>query len=141
MGVYLLLTAGLLFTLVAAISPMLHSNPVSQSIGISILCVGDSLTTGFNQEGMRTRYPYSANLKALLEDEFGDSATFEGIERGVSGELVTRSMVNRTAKLLQSRPSNDTFDIVVHLGGTNDIEHSTSDEAIRQSLSTIYGMI
>ena len=83
---------------------------------ISILCVGDSLTWGYNKNGF-LQYPYADTLNEMLAAQFGYKATFHVLESGVSGELVTETMVDRIAEILDKK----TFDIVIHLGGTNDI--------------------
>lgn len=79
---------------------------------ISILCVGDSLTWEYNNGGRR-QYPYADTLSDKLRDHYEESAIFEVMECGVSGELVTGGMVDRIATVLSHR----TFDIVIHLGG------------------------
>merc|ERR1719295_984676 len=92
---------------------------------MKILCVGDSLTWGYNNGGQK-QYPYKDTLESMLKEQFGNSVTFKVFESGVSGELVTETMVDRIADLL----SNYTFDIVVHLGGTNDIGYMKPVEKI-----------
>ena len=82
---------------------------------IRILCIGDSLTSGYY--GNRKIYhPYSVMLGYLLKSNIGNE--FEIINRGVGGEKVHIQMYKRLEKLLVTEAP---LDLVVILGGLNDL--------------------
>ncbi|XP_065676711.1 uncharacterized protein LOC136092416 [Hydra vulgaris] len=82
---------------------------------IRILCIGDSLTSGYY--GNRKIYhPYSVMLGYLLKKNIGNE--FEIINKGVGGEKVHIQMYKRLEKLLVTEAP---LDLVVILGGLNDL--------------------
>jgi len=89
-----------------------QSNPYNK---IRILCIGDSLTSGYY--GNRHIYhPYSVMLSYLLNTNIGNE--FELVTRGVGGEKSHQQMYTRLQNLLvKERP----LDLVIILGGLNDL--------------------
>eukprot|EP00198_Chlamydomonas_reinhardtii_P004034 XP_001693370.1 predicted protein [Chlamydomonas reinhardtii] len=83
-----------------------------------ILAFGDSLTEGYYNHGTQF-HPYAIKLQQLLLQN-GYSVKLE--QRGESGELVTRSMVNRLPALLrESEARGVKYGWVIILGGINDL--------------------
>ena len=84
-----------------------------------ILAFGDSLTTG-NIGGELNEAldkPYTIRLLKLLRENHTDFA-FEVDNKGIYGELVCGEMTERLPKVLKECGS---YDLVIVLGGTNDI--------------------
>eukprot|EP01084_Bolivina_argentea_P106516 190572_1 len=102
---------------------------------LKILCFGDSLTHGYLNMG-RQHIPYSNTLQKLIETDY-NCFKLEIIESGVDGEKITFSMVNRITELMK----NNTFDIVVVLGGTNDVGTAKKASQIIDALNKIYTLI
>lgn len=100
---------------------------------VNILCFGDSLTRGYLNYGM-IHIPYRDTLKQLIEKDYGEKISLKIIESGVDGELVTDTMLNRITNILKQ----NSFDMVVFLGGTNDIGHGKSVESITNAMTKIY---
>eukprot|EP00484_Ammonia_sp_Unknown_P018053 CAMPEP_0197026724 /NCGR_PEP_ID=MMETSP1384-20130603/6757_1 /TAXON_ID=29189 /ORGANISM="Ammonia sp." /LENGTH=211 /DNA_ID=CAMNT_0042455443 /DNA_START=35 /DNA_END=667 /DNA_ORIENTATION=+ len=103
---------------------------------ISILCFGDSLTAGYTNFGMQ-HIPYSHFLQELIEKDYAKSIKLKIMESGVDGELVVNSMLNRISEILKK----ETFDIVLFLGGTNDVGHRKPTKEICTALQKIYDCI
>ena len=103
---------------------------------VNILCFGDSLTRGYLDFGM-VHIPYANTLKALIEKNYSKSIKLKIIETGVDGELVTDTMLNRITDILKQ----NSFDIVVFLGGTNDIGTQKKVKQISDTLTKIYDTI
>lgn len=81
-----------------------------------VLTFGDSLTSGYTNQGMLF-HPYSIKLSALLSEQNITCV----VECGMSGET-TAHMVPRLAELLEEGSrSGKQFRIVSILGGTNDL--------------------
>lgn len=84
-----------------------------------ILAFGDSLTTG-NIGGELNEAldkPYTIRLSKLLKENHPNIA-FDVNNRGIYGELVCGEMTERLPKVLKK---NGPYDLVIILGGTNDI--------------------
>lgn len=84
-----------------------------------ILAFGDSLTTGNTGGELNEAMdkPYTIHLSKLLRDNHPDYA-FKVDNRGIYGELVCGEMTERLPRVLhESGP----YDLVIILGGTNDI--------------------
>ena len=84
-----------------------------------ILAFGDSLTTG-NIGGELNEAldkPYTIQLSKLLRENH-PNVTFEVNNKGIYGELVCGQMTERLPKVLKEYGP---YDIVILLGGTNDI--------------------
>lgn len=84
-----------------------------------ILAFGDSLTTGNigGEENEALDKPYTTHLSKLLSEKHPDSK-FKVDNQGIYGELVCGEMTPRLPKLLRECGP---YDIVIILGGTNDI--------------------
>lgn len=99
-----------------------------------IVAFGDSLTTGFqspsgkNPEGEAT--PYGAFLQEMLME------TATVIVRGVNGELTDDMLMRLGRDVLPRDP-----DVVIVLGGANDLGWGARPEDIMRNLSGIYGKI
>ena len=103
---------------------------------VNILCFGDSLTRGYLNYGM-VHIPYSTTLQDLIEKDYAQSIKLKIIESGVDGELVTNTMLDRVTNILKQ----NSFDIVVFLGGTNDIGWGKSVKDICDSYTKIYDTV
>eukprot|EP00747_Dinoflagellata_sp_TGD_P101078 gnl/TRDRNA2_/TRDRNA2_168235_c0_seq1.p1 gnl/TRDRNA2_/TRDRNA2_168235_c0~~gnl/TRDRNA2_/TRDRNA2_168235_c0_seq1.p1 ORF type:complete len:287 (+),score=52.58 gnl/TRDRNA2_/TRDRNA2_168235_c0_seq1:118-978(+) len=93
----------------------------------AILCFGDSLTEGYCKNGMEMR-PYSEQLEMRLNARGGEPLVFNA---GISGERADL-MTDRLPNLL-SRPvvnGAPPFDLVLILGGTNDLPHYSAEEIL-----------
>jgi acyl-CoA thioesterase-1 len=99
-----------------------------------IVAFGDSLTTGFqspsedNPGGEAT--PYGEFLQEMLRDQAAV------IVRGVNGELTDDLLMRLGRDVLARDP-----DVVVVLGGANDLGWGAKPELILRNLSTIYEKI
>ena len=84
-----------------------------------ILAFGDSLTTGNTggEENIQLDKPYTIRLSQLLAENY-PSLKFEVENKGIYGELVCGGMSYRLPKVLNEYGP---YDIVIILGGTNDI--------------------
>lgn len=84
---------------------------------IRILAFGNSLTEGYRKYGFKY-HPYTTRLQELLLSSVKNTnVIFEIVNHGVSGET-TKDMTPRLAKILDDGAS---FDLVIILGGTNDV--------------------
>lgn len=81
---------------------------------IRILCIGDSLTSGYYGD-RHVYHPFSIQLSKLLNTNIADE--FELITRGIGGEKV-HQMYARLQKLLVTEKP---LDLVIILGGLNDL--------------------
>lgn len=86
---------------------------------IRILAFGDSLTTGNTggNENLALDRPYTVHLSKLLNENHPD-IEFEVDNKGIYGELVCGEMTSRLPNLLKECGP---YDVVIILGGTNDI--------------------
>lgn len=103
---------------------------------IRILCFGDSLTAGYHSWGMEY-YPYSTRLEKRLNEEF-PAKDYEITVDGVPGDLVTIGSFK--SRLEHQLSTNDTFDWVVILGGTNDVGWGRPLEDILTALEILWTM-
>lgn len=96
----------------------------------TVWCLGDSLTTGFTNCG--TNYiPYTDFLQNL-------HATFKFKCMGLDGDT-TDSMFRRFRDEIKQSPPQ-VGDVLVILGGTNDLGHQRTSESIIINLKCIYGL-
>lgn len=93
--------------------PSVNSNPYSRSI----LCFGDSLTSGYYNHG-HSFHPYSQRLGQLLNSD-GRLKYFIKTS-GKVREMAHGSMAKRLPEVLGN---SSRFDWVIILGGTNDVAH------------------
>ena len=100
----------------------------------NFLAMGDSLTAGFYNHG-KSFHPYSTLLGNLL-DMINVQARID--EKGVSGERVVPTMVNRLANILNTSVD---YDWVIILGGTNDLAGTiTAEKLFNEGLKPMYDM-
>lgn len=101
---------------------------------IRILALGDSLTAGYYDDG-RAYHPYAVHLAELFS-----SVKIPTIinERGISGEQVVPSMLQRLDDVLKEGLA---YKWIVILGGTNDLnEGSSAKKIFREGLASMYEM-
>ena len=80
---------------------------------VRILAFGDSLTEGWCHSGTKF-HPYTRKLQSLIQSL---SKSVDIVNKGVSGET-TEQMSDRLPLVLNK---DGPFDLVIILGGTNDI--------------------
>ena len=101
-------------TLQSAVSPLaFNSDPYSRSI----LCFGDSLTSGYYNHG-HSFHPYSQRLSQLLNAN--GRLKYYVKTSGKVREMAHGSMARRLPEVLGN---SSRFDWVIILGGTNDVAH------------------
>mmetsp|Transcript_52348 Transcript_52348/g.113444 ORF Transcript_52348/g.113444 Transcript_52348/m.113444 type:complete len:231 (+) Transcript_52348:26-718(+) len=109
----------------------------------TILCFGDSLTAGYRSGG-RPDTPYSDRLACRLEQSCPDGPP-EVVNAGISGET-TAGMLKRLPRLLRKDSEGDKRlldtlpDVVLILGGTNDLARGQSPEQIVQNLRELHSL-
>jgi len=107
--------------------------------GRGILCFGDSLTKGLAPDLSPTEWekywPYSKQLIKLVSQYFHNDTNLipKVVDDGVNGEMVSR-MKHRITLLL----TKNLYDVVIILGGTNDLGHKRSKDDILNDLYEIY---
>jgi lysophospholipase L1-like esterase len=101
---------------------------------LRILTIGDSLTEGYYNGG-RAYHPYATHLTHLFELA---NIPVKIDQKGISGERVLPSMVNRLRNLLKK---DILYDWIIILGGTNDLWDGPSAENIfKEGLEPMYQM-
>lgn len=107
---------------------------------VNILCFGDSLTAGYCNDG-REYHPYSKELDRMIKEQLvkddKDDIKINVIESGKFDECVTKTMYHRLEGMLKQNK----FDIVIFLGGTNDIGYNVEVQQICSELERIYQLI
>eukprot|EP00472_Partenskyella_glossopodia_P004431 CAMPEP_0197517066 /NCGR_PEP_ID=MMETSP1318-20131121/2023_1 /TAXON_ID=552666 /ORGANISM="Partenskyella glossopodia, Strain RCC365" /LENGTH=247 /DNA_ID=CAMNT_0043066307 /DNA_START=173 /DNA_END=916 /DNA_ORIENTATION=- len=91
----------------------------SDEKSVRILCVGDSLTEGYYQGG-RHFSPYTDTLEKLLKNEYSETK-WEVVNYGISGFEGGMMKDLYDLKIEEAWKAGKTFDIVIVLGGINDI--------------------
>ncbi|KAM0341318.1 hypothetical protein ACHAPU_010060 [Fusarium lateritium] len=81
---------------------------------LSILCFGDSLTSGFFDDGLGSQ-PYATKLRDRLTGTFPE-VNFEIDVNGVPGDIVSN---NRFYKRMNAAWRQKSYDWTIILGGTN----------------------
>ena len=116
----------------SALSPqVVHSDPYSRSI----LCFGDSLTSGYYNHG-HNFHPYSQRLSQLLNSE--GRLKYYVKTSGKVREMAHGSMARRLPEVLGN---SSRFDWVIILGGTNDAAHVKNfgdDDSFMNQLISIW---
>lgn len=116
----------------SAVSPQgIHSDPYSRSI----LCFGDSLTSGYYNHG-HNFHPYSQRLSQLLNSE--GRLKYYVKTSGKVREMAHGSMARRLPEVLGN---SSRFDWVIILGGTNDAAHVKNfgdDDSFMNQLISIW---
>lgn len=104
---------------------------------IRILCFGDSLTAGYCYDGA-VHAPYNEKLQQMVEMAFPEYA-IETEEDGRDGDLVTSKVgfVRRINEQFAS-DSSQSYNWTVVLGGTNDLAHGVSAEALFEDLKRVW---
>lgn len=116
--------------------------PSSSSHPWNILCFGDSLTAGYTNCGTEF-HPYSNTLDKLLLEEKSEN-NFKVVEFGFSGEKVCPTMYNRLRETLTMKGIENSLtylpfqNIIIILGGTNDLGYNKSTENICKHLKLMY---
>lgn len=101
------------------------------SMTMNIICFGDSLTVGYQSPTAEVPYYHATPYGELLQAWLGEKGTVS--IRGVNGEM-TSEMVRRFSwDVLESQP-----DMVIILGGTNDLGADIEPERIFNNLVTLY---
>lgn len=96
-----------------------------------VVCVGDSLTVGFQSPSRENPGGIETPYGRFLQERLGGEVLVH--ISGVCGE-VTKDMVERFRRSVAGRKA----DYVVILGGTNDIEGGVSPEQIMANLTALY---
>ncbi|ORY42041.1 SGNH hydrolase [Rhizoclosmatium globosum] len=100
---------------------------------LQILLLGDSLTEGYDNYGT-SFHPYAIRLESLLtESQVPHKVTVSG----VSGDLADPS-VGSFKRRLETNLSSTKFDVVVILGGTNDLGYQQPPPKVVTSLRTLW---
>ncbi|KAJ3352466.1 hypothetical protein HDU83_008016 [Entophlyctis luteolus] len=92
-----------------------------------VLCVGDSLTEGFDQGGA-SFHPYAIKLRQLLLNFGFISGADQVVVEGVSGDHIDPDR-GGILRRMKSRLEASAFTWVVLLAGTNDFLHSADTPA------------
>ena len=101
---------------------------------IRILALGDSLTAGYYDDG-RAYHPYALHLAELFSS-VKISVTID--QQGISGDQVVPRMRKRLDDLLRGGAS---YQWIVILGGTNDLnEGSSAEQIFAEGLEPMYEM-
>lgn len=115
----------------SAVSPqVINSDPYSRSI----LCFGDSLTSGYYNHG-HNFHPYSQRLSQLLNS---GRIKYYVKTSGKVREMAHGSMARRLPEVLGN---SSRFDWVIILGGTNDVAHVKNfgdDDSFMNQLISIW---
>lgn len=110
---------------------------------LKILCFGDSLTAGQRPRETSkplTFYSYASRLEKLLRQgikEHTRLSQFSSVvvrNQGKPGELAVSAMKRRLIGLLKG---NETYDLVIILGGTNDLAFLKKKPSIAANVTTI----
>jgi len=108
---------------------------------LRILAFGDSLTTG-NIGGELNEAldkPYTIHLSKLLRENHPDIA-FDVNNKGIYGELVCGQMTERLPKVLKEYGP---YDLVIILGGTNDIIEVKKglEDSLFEGIKRLHGLV
>ena len=105
-----------------------------------VLAFGDSLTEGWIDDGANFR-PYTSRLLQLLNETIQlRSRSFEVHNMGLSGEFVVDQMTKRLLRILEE---GTPYDLVIILGGTNDLSEASlgDEEKIFTGLKILHDII
>jgi len=101
-----------------------------------MLCVGDSLTSGYHHFGL-CHDPYSNHLKKLLQNHLKDLKV-EVIEIGSDGYRTDQILEQFDAFLKQCETKKEKWDCIAILGGTNDIGYKIKANIITKNLAALH---
>ena len=106
-----------------------------------ILAFGDSLTTGNTggEEDKAMNKPYTIRLSKLLVEKH-PNLEFKVDNKGIYGELVCGEMTSRLPKVLKECGP---YDIVIILGGTNDIIEPKQDfvDTLFEGIKSLHSVV
>ncbi|OAQ72569.1 GDSL-like lipase/Acylhydrolase [Pochonia chlamydosporia 170] len=98
---------------------------------LSILCFGDSLTSGWHSFGMES-HPYSIAFAARVQESLPDTK-LEVHTSGVAGDVAT---FQRFQQRLEVECNKRNYDWVIILGGTNDLAYTIQPKAMYESFQS-----
>ncbi|MCJ1285515.1 hypothetical protein MMC26_004855 [Xylographa opegraphella] len=104
---------------------------------LKILCFGDSLTAGYSMYGMKF-YPYADQLQRVLQEAFPATA-IEILVDGMSGAQVREQYSGRLNRACRAA-TDEPYDWVVILGGTNDLGLGKQPEEIYNALRVYWSL-
>lgn len=95
------------------------SKPAKPRPTLRILCLGDSLTSGWCPNHPLRPHPYAPRLSAVLSPAFPSLAVVADVD-GVPGDTAAR-IARRAERRFLTRGGGTPYDWTVVLGGTNDV--------------------
>jgi len=98
---------------------------------MKITCFGDSLTVGYQSPTAQAPYYHATPYGELLQAWLGEKGTV--FIRGVNGEMTSEMVRRFSCDVLESKP-----DVVIILGGTNDLGANKRPESIFNNLVTLF---
>ncbi|KAH6648404.1 SGNH hydrolase-type esterase domain-containing protein [Truncatella angustata] len=100
---------------------------------LRILCLGDSLTSGYPPS-----HPYGGKLEVCLEAAFPSHQLHVEVD-GVPGDLVVKgSFIERMQSMWKTHGKKDGFEWTVVLGGTNDIGWGYPADKVFEALKKVW---
>lgn len=119
-------------------SSSLHNTSLLNHTQRGILCFGDSLTKGLlpEKDDWQKYHPYSIQLLKQINNHYNNNTNVKVIDDGINGEQLSHMKYRITGLL-----SKSLYDIVIVLGGTNDLGHYRSSDQILTDLYEIYHSI
>ncbi len=117
--------------------PLAPSPVVMSSEFFVVVALGDSLTRGYRRrdpDALDPRVPYPAQLEMLLKARLRSRTAFV-VNAGINGDS-TDGMITRFARDV----AGEVPDVVVVLGGINDLGYGRSPEQVMANLSRLYEM-
>ncbi|KAJ5149236.1 hypothetical protein N7448_000814 [Penicillium atrosanguineum] len=98
---------------------------------LSILCFGDSLTSGYYRYGLEY-HSYAIKLTDILEAEFPNTKIHLEVD-GLPGDMVIDPMGDFLPRI-RDKCAKTKYDWVIFLGGTNDLGNGNSANMIYSAL-------
>ncbi|ORX39418.1 SGNH hydrolase-type esterase domain-containing protein [Kockovaella imperatae] len=108
---------------------------------LRILCLGDSLTSGYVSPYQPNARPYAIGLEEVLERAL-PGIRIDITVNGVPGACVQDDFMQRLVDEIGEDKSTSPFDWIVILGGTNDLAFASREgvRGIYQSLERLYAL-
>jgi len=117
--------------------PNIHPARPTSSHPFHILCFGNSLTAGYSRFGTEFHH-YATTLKSTLETSQPHLAITTTID-GFPGDLVCPGGIFKSRLQEHCLPTaTQKYDLIIILGGTNDLAYSFTPEAIFAALVENY---